>query len=134
MTTLLRITSYNVCYTKLLRFRRLAQDLGTRRGVLLVGAADPRAGVVLDEHLVPMHHELVHVRRHEADAVLARLDLLRHVITSYSIHYTKLYDDAARKDGRFLVVSDVYPTPTTDVADVVLPAALWIEQEGLFVV
>ncbi len=42
------------------------------------------------------------------------------------------YRDAARKDGRFLVVSDVYPTPTTDVADVVLPAALWIEQEGLF--
>jgi nitrate reductase NapA len=42
------------------------------------------------------------------------------------------YRDGARKEGRFLVVSDVYPTPTTDVADVVLPAALWIEQEGLF--
>jgi nitrate reductase (cytochrome) len=42
------------------------------------------------------------------------------------------YRSGAEKDGRFLVVSDVYPTPTTDVADVVLPAALWIEQEGLF--
>jgi nitrate reductase (cytochrome) len=42
------------------------------------------------------------------------------------------YRAAAEKDGRFLVVSDVYPTPTTDVADVVLPAALWIEGEGLF--
>lgn len=42
------------------------------------------------------------------------------------------YREGARKDGRFIVVSDVYPTPTTDVADVVLPAALWIEQEGLF--
>jgi nitrate reductase (cytochrome) len=42
------------------------------------------------------------------------------------------YRAAAEKDGRFLVVSDVYPTPTTDVADVVLPAALWFEQEGLF--
>jgi nitrate reductase (cytochrome) len=42
------------------------------------------------------------------------------------------YRAAAEKGDRFLVVSDVYPTPTTDVADVVLPAALWFEQEGLF--
>ncbi len=42
------------------------------------------------------------------------------------------YRDAAERDGRFLVVSDVYPTPTTDIADVVLPAAMWIEREGLF--
>jgi nitrate reductase NapA len=42
------------------------------------------------------------------------------------------YRAAAEKEGRFLVVSDVYPTPTTDVADVILPAALWFEQEGLF--
>ena len=31
-----------------------------------------------------------------------------------------------------MVVSDVYPTPTTDVADVVLPSAMWIEREGMF--
>jgi nitrate reductase NapA len=42
------------------------------------------------------------------------------------------YRAGAEKEGRFLVVSDVYPTPTTDVADVVLPAAMWVEQEGLF--
>jgi nitrate reductase NapA len=42
------------------------------------------------------------------------------------------YRDAAKKDGRFIVVSDVYPTPTTDIADVVLPAAMWIEREGMF--
>ena len=42
------------------------------------------------------------------------------------------YREGARKDGRFIVVSDVYPTPTTDVADVILPAAMWIEREGLF--
>ncbi len=42
------------------------------------------------------------------------------------------YRAAARKDGRFIVVSDVYPTATTELADVVLPSALWIEQEGLF--
>lgn len=39
---------------------------------------------------------------------------------------------AARKDDRFLVVSEAYPTPTTDVADVVLPSAMWIEREGVF--
>ncbi len=42
------------------------------------------------------------------------------------------YRDAAKKEDRFIVVSDVYPTPTTDVADVILPAAMWIEREGLF--
>ncbi len=42
------------------------------------------------------------------------------------------YRAAVEKDDRFLVVSDVYPTPTTAVADVVLPAAMWIEREGLF--
>ena len=42
------------------------------------------------------------------------------------------YRDGALKEGRFIVVSDVYPTPTTDVADVILPSAMWIEQEGMF--
>ncbi len=42
------------------------------------------------------------------------------------------YRDGAKKEGRFVVVSDVYPTPTTDVADVVLPSAMWIEREGMF--
>ncbi|MDX1646203.1 MAG: molybdopterin-dependent oxidoreductase [Longimicrobiales bacterium] len=42
------------------------------------------------------------------------------------------YRAAAEAEGRFLVVSDVYPTPTTEVADVVLPAAMWIEREGLY--
>jgi nitrate reductase (cytochrome) len=49
-----------------------------------------------------------------------------------SFPHLNRYRDACEKDGRFIVVSDVYPTPTTDVADVILPAALWIEGEGLF--
>lgn len=44
----------------------------------------------------------------------------------------KRYRDGAQKPDRFLVVSDVYPTPTTDVADVILPSAMWIEREGMF--
>lgn len=42
------------------------------------------------------------------------------------------YRRAAAKEGRFVVVSEAYPTPTSDVADVVLPAAMWLEREGVF--
>ena len=44
----------------------------------------------------------------------------------------KRYRNGALKDDRFVVVSDVYPTPTTDVADVILPAAMWVEKEGFY--
>jgi nitrate reductase NapA len=42
------------------------------------------------------------------------------------------YRSAAGKADRFIVVSEAYPTPTTDIADVVLPAAMWFEREGIF--
>lgn len=42
------------------------------------------------------------------------------------------YRGAAASAGRFIVVSEAYPTPTTDIADVVLPAAIWLEREGIF--
>ena len=38
---------------------------------------------------------------------------------------------ALGRNDRFIVVSEVYPTATTDVADVILPAALWLEREGI---
>lgn len=49
-----------------------------------------------------------------------------------TLPYLNRYAKGAKKDGRFLVVSDVYPTPTTDIADVVLPSAMWFEREGMF--
>jgi len=33
---------------------------------------------------------------------------------------------------KFLVVSDVYPTATTRIADLVLPSAMWVEKNGIF--
>jgi nitrate reductase NapA len=33
---------------------------------------------------------------------------------------------------RFFVVSDVYPTMTTKLADVVLPSAMWVEKNGVY--
>jgi nitrate reductase NapA len=35
-------------------------------------------------------------------------------------------------DGRFVVVSEIYPTVTTAIADLVLPTAAWVEREGIF--
>ncbi len=37
-----------------------------------------------------------------------------------------------QKNKPFIVVTEAYPTPTTEIADVVLPAAMWVEREGCF--
>ena len=37
-----------------------------------------------------------------------------------------------RKDKPFVVVLDAYPTRTTEIADLVLPAAMWSEKTGVF--
>lgn len=43
------------------------------------------------------------------------------------------YRKAMRREGAFLVVSEAFhPTRTSELADVVLPAALWAEKEGVF--
>ncbi len=43
------------------------------------------------------------------------------------------YRKAMRREGAFLVVSDAFhPTRTSELADVVLPAALWAEKEGVY--
>jgi nitrate reductase (cytochrome) len=42
------------------------------------------------------------------------------------------YREAVRSPDLFLVVSEAYPTATTDAADVVLPTAFWIEEEGVY--
>ncbi len=44
------------------------------------------------------------------------------------------YRDSKQKkrDDSFLIVSDIYPTPTTALADLILPSAGWIEKEGVF--
>jgi nitrate reductase NapA len=43
------------------------------------------------------------------------------------------YRKAMRRDGAFVVVTEAFhPTRTTELADVVLPAALWAEKEGVY--
>ena len=42
------------------------------------------------------------------------------------------FRDGIAKHKPFMVVCDGYPTPTTEIADVILPAAMWVEREGCF--
>jgi nitrate reductase NapA len=44
----------------------------------------------------------------------------------------KLFDPGVADPDKFLIVSDVYPTPTTRAADLVLPSAMWVEKNGIF--
>lgn len=37
-----------------------------------------------------------------------------------------------RNPANFIVVSDVYPTVTAQAADLILPAAMWVEKEGAY--
>jgi nitrate reductase NapA len=42
-----------------------------------------------------------------------------------------LFEPSRRIPGKFLIVSDVYPTATVKAADLVLPSAMWIEKNGM---
>ena len=68
-----RITSYNVCYTKLLR--------------IFITGVSTGFGRSLAAHALSEGHRVVGTLR-KADACAA----FEAVITSYSIHYTKLYE------------------------------------------
>ena len=43
----------------------------------------------------------------------------------------KLFKSKEGLEDKFLIVSEVYPTATTEIADLVLPAALWVEKSGI---
>jgi nitrate reductase NapA len=44
----------------------------------------------------------------------------------------KLYTAKTGLEDKFLIVSDVYPTASTEIADLVLPAAMWVEKNGAY--
>jgi nitrate reductase NapA len=43
----------------------------------------------------------------------------------------KLFNGKKGLDDKFLIVADVYPTATTKLADLILPAAMWVEKNGV---
>ena len=62
----------------------------------------------------------------EAQGALARGDLRTLWIQTTNPWVTlpnRSRFDRTPNDGRFIVVSDIYPTPTTAIADMILPAA-----------
>jgi nitrate reductase NapA len=42
-----------------------------------------------------------------------------------------LFEPSRKIPGKFLIVSDVYPTATAMAADLVLPSAMWVEKNGM---
>lgn len=44
----------------------------------------------------------------------------------------KLFKAKRGLEDKFLIVSDVYPTATTELADLVLPSAMWVEKNGMY--
>ena len=44
----------------------------------------------------------------------------------------KLYQAKTGLEDKFLIVCDVYPTASTEIADLVLPAAMWVEKNGVY--
>ncbi len=44
----------------------------------------------------------------------------------------KLFKAKQELKDKFLIVSEVYPTATTELADLVLPAAMWVEKNGVY--
>ncbi|MFT5433629.1 MAG: nitrate reductase NapA [Myxococcota bacterium] len=45
---------------------------------------------------------------------------------------SRLFTGKKDLKNKFLIVSEVYPTATTELADLVLPSALWVEKNGVF--
>ncbi|MGI6454124.1 MAG: molybdopterin-dependent oxidoreductase [bacterium] len=43
----------------------------------------------------------------------------------------KLFRNKENLQDKFLIVSDVYPTATTELADLILPSAMWVEKNGM---
>ena len=80
----LRITSYNVCYTKLLRgeLKRKADK-------------DPEDYALFWNNFGAVLKEGLYEDESQRGAIL-ELARFQTVITSYSIHYTKLYDPSRR--------------------------------------
>ncbi len=43
-----------------------------------------------------------------------------------------LIEPGVKDPSKFLICSDVYPTATTEIADLILPSAMWVEKNGMF--
>ena len=124
-----RITSYNVCYTKLLRTVFFATALLTLVLSSRARASEALAKARADElgHMAKINEYII---QHMRTGVLV-------VITSYSIHYTKLYEKArALGPGAIIAAAheaDAQPsqTQTRQPVDIRLPTAPFVAPKSL---
>ena len=88
----LRITSYNVCYTKLLRYVLNPDTLRSRDSLRTIADSldrERRKAEGLDEQEMSTEDKMAEMFRKRRPH--------GRVITSYSIHYTKLYENIRRR-------------------------------------
>lgn len=94
--------------------RRQAEDFwNTRRG-----AINPKPGF----HTIAMFKAFAE----------GKLKSMWVQVTNPAQSIPNLNENLKNAEDRFLVVSDIYPTVTTGLADVVLPSAGWVEKNGVF--
>lgn len=69
------------------------------------------------------------------DAAAGDIDTIWVQVTNPGQSLPNLHKLFKGKNGlrdKFLIVSDVYPTATTELADLILPSAMWVEKNGMF--
>jgi nitrate reductase NapA len=79
-------------------------------------------------HPVPGHHTIAMFKAFAA----GELTGMWVQITNPGQSMPNLNANLDKAGDQFLVVSDIYPTATTGLADVILPSAMWVEKNGLF--
>lgn len=63
----------------------------------------------------------------DIDTIWVQVTNPGHTLPDLKKHFT----NKKGLEDKFLIVSEVYPTATTELADLVLPAAMWVEKNGI---
>ena len=123
-----RITSYNVCYTKLLR-KTPREDVATPIWRAKITAAEFLYGVtwatvafISPETQGEAAHTFIFA---SLLVVISMRMLFASVITSYSIHYTKLYDVCLRNERQHAASPWGLPMRDAGSIDRMRPPRLW---------
>ena len=90
------------------------------------GRVNPKPGY----HTVQMFEQFCKPKADGGDIATIFVQVTNPGQTLPNLH--KLFNPKEKLREKFLIVSEVYPTATTRLADLVLPASLWVEKNGVF--
>jgi nitrate reductase NapA len=96
------------------------REIAAKKWGIDVSLINPKPG----KHTMEMFRA---IDRKEIDLLWVQVSNPMHTLPNVS-----RYREALKRDDCFVIVSDVYPTQTTAVADVVLPSAMYAEKEGAY--